>query len=173
MTLTTHAMVGAAAASLAPGHPVLWFCLGFASHFLIDAIPHWHDPLPSVTKEENNQLNDDVLAFDKNFPLDLLKMGADNLLGIVLALIFFQAQYPYIFSAAFIGAAAGVLPDALQFVYMKWRREPMISLQRFHLWIHAKRHLDDQPVRGVAYQVLIIAISILIAKYYRFFCANI
>jgi len=166
MTLTTHAIVGAAAASLTPGHPILGFCFGFASHFLIDTIPHWHYPLPSVAKDKNNHLNDDVLVFDKNFPLDLLKMGADNLLGIILALVFFQVRYPYVFSAAFIGAIAGVLPDALQFVYTKWRHEPMISLQRFHLRIHAKRDLDDQPARGVAYQVLIIAISIAIAKYY-------
>lgn len=166
MTLATHAVVGAAAASLTPGRPVLGFCLGFASHFLIDAIPHWHYPLPSVTKDDNNQLNNDVLVFDKNFPLDLLKMGADTLLGIALALVFFQAQYPYIFSVAFIGAIAGVLPDALQFVYTKWRHEPMISLQRFHLWIHAKRDLDDQTARGLSYQILIIIVSITIAKHY-------
>lgn len=169
MTLATHAVVGAAAASLTPGRPILGFFLGFASHFLIDAIPHWHYPLPSVTKDENNQLNNDVLVSDKNFPLDLLKMGADNLLGIMLALVFFQARYPYIFSAAFIGAIAGVFPDALQFVYTKWRHEPMVSLQRFHLWAHAKRDLNDQTARGLSYQILIMIVSVAIANGSLFF----
>ena len=164
MTLATHAIVGAAAASLTPARPLWGFILGFVSHFLIDAIPHWHYPLGSIEKDKANQLNNDMSVFDKKFPLDLFKMGSDALLGMLLSLFFFKAQYPYIFSAAFIGAVAGVLPDALQFVHMKWRHEPMISLQRFHLWIHAKKDLDDQTFRGVSYQILIIFISVVIAK---------
>ena len=155
MTLATHAIVGAAAASLVPARPVFGFCLGFLSHFLIDAIPHWHYPLGSIEKDKSNQLNNDMSVFNKKFPMDLFKMGSDVLLGMLFSFLFFQS---------FIGAVAGVLPDALQFVYMKWRREPMISLQRFHLWIHAKTDLDDKTFRGVSYQILIIFISVAIAK---------
>ena len=38
MILSTHAVVGGAIASLMPGHPVLAFGIGVASHFAIDAI---------------------------------------------------------------------------------------------------------------------------------------
>jgi hypothetical protein len=39
MILTTHAVVGAALASFVPSHPVTAFAMGFASHFVLDAIP--------------------------------------------------------------------------------------------------------------------------------------
>jgi hypothetical protein len=46
--LSTHAVVGGAIASLIPGHPVLAFVIGVASHFAIDAIPHVDYPLYSI-----------------------------------------------------------------------------------------------------------------------------
>jgi hypothetical protein len=49
MILSTHAVVGGAIASLIPGHPVLAFVIGTASHFAIDAIPHVDYPLYSIT----------------------------------------------------------------------------------------------------------------------------
>jgi len=39
MILSTHAIVGAAIASFLPSHPTTAFVLGFASHFVLDAIP--------------------------------------------------------------------------------------------------------------------------------------
>jgi hypothetical protein len=39
LILNTHAVVGAAIATLMPDHPGLAFLSGMASHFLIDAIP--------------------------------------------------------------------------------------------------------------------------------------
>lgn len=41
-----------------------------------------------------------------------------------------------------LGAIAGMLPDALQFVHSVYQREPLKSLQRFHSWIHSKRRLQ-------------------------------
>jgi hypothetical protein len=41
MILSTHAIVGAAIASFLPSHPTIAFVLGFGSHFVLDAIPHW------------------------------------------------------------------------------------------------------------------------------------
>jgi hypothetical protein len=49
MILSTHAVVGGAIASLMPGHPVLAFVIGAASHFAIDAIPHVDYPLYSIS----------------------------------------------------------------------------------------------------------------------------
>jgi hypothetical protein len=47
MILTTHAVVGAALASFVPSHPATAFVLGFASHFVLDAIPHVDYPIKS------------------------------------------------------------------------------------------------------------------------------
>ena len=49
MILTTHAIVGGALASLFPTHPITAIAAGFASHFVIDAIPHWDYPLQSIS----------------------------------------------------------------------------------------------------------------------------
>jgi hypothetical protein len=49
MILSTHAIVGGAVASLLPSHPMPVAALGFASHFAIDAIPHWDYPLRSIS----------------------------------------------------------------------------------------------------------------------------
>ena len=49
MILSTHAIVGGAIASLFPSHPALVAVAGFASHFAIDAIPHWDYPLRSIS----------------------------------------------------------------------------------------------------------------------------
>ncbi len=48
MILCTHAIVGGAIASFVPLHPLLMAVVGFASHFAIDAIPHWDYPLQSI-----------------------------------------------------------------------------------------------------------------------------
>jgi hypothetical protein len=48
MTLSTHAIVGGAIASLMPGQPVFAFIVGVASHFAIDAIPDVDYPLYSI-----------------------------------------------------------------------------------------------------------------------------
>jgi hypothetical protein len=47
MILTTHAVVGAALATFLPSHPVIAFAVGFASHFVLDAIPHVDYPIKS------------------------------------------------------------------------------------------------------------------------------
>ncbi len=136
MTLTTHAIVGAAAARLFPQHPVLAFSAAFASHFLIDAIPHWDYSLRSYKRDESNHLNNDMSTSGLNFVLDLLDIGFDLFLAMFLPFLIFGSV---IFSESFIvlcGIIGGVLPDALQFVYMKFRHEPLVSLQKFHILIH-------------------------------------
>ena len=45
LTLMTHAIVGAAIVGLVPAHPLLGLSLAFASHFILDALPHWDYPI--------------------------------------------------------------------------------------------------------------------------------
>src|SRR5260370_42631939 len=51
MILSTPAIVGAAIASFLPSHPTTAFVLGFASHFVLDAIPHWDYPIRSAAAD--------------------------------------------------------------------------------------------------------------------------
>jgi len=136
MILTNHAIVGAALAGLTPQQPLTGFAIGFLSHFLLDAIPHWDYELHSRKRDENNPINDDIVL-GKAFVKDILKVGLDGTVGLLLSLFLFAYFLHYSLIDVLAGAIGAMLPDALQFVYMKWRHEPLVSLQRFHLWIHA------------------------------------
>ena len=89
MTLTTHAIVGATAASLFPEHPIIAFAAGFCSHFAIDSLPHWDYALLSKI-EGATKLQGDMDIKNPLFLLDLLRIGSDALLGTTLAIFIFS-----------------------------------------------------------------------------------
>lgn len=164
MTLATHAIVGAAVARLFPSQPLIAFCAAFASHFVLDAIPHWDYQLRSKVRDPNDPLKNDLLI-NKAFFFDLVKIGVDCALGFGLSLLLFSASNWSSAAFVFMGACGGVLPDALQFAYFKIRRQPLTSLQRFHIFVHTKNHLEH-PVLGIALQVTIVFfITLLITNY--------
>lgn len=140
MILATHAIAGAALAAAMPDRPILAFTAGAASHFLLDAIPHWDYKLRSSRKDEDNPLNNDIVI-GRYFWFDLIKIGTDALLGLILSWLFFHsffADHGQLGLLTFIaGAIGGLLPDALQFAYFKLRSPWLTALQRFHYWIHA------------------------------------
>ncbi len=160
MTLGTHAAVGAVVAGLVPANPVLGFGLAFASHFVLDMIPHWDYQLGSARRDEDNALNDD-LVIGRAFVYDLAKIGTDFALGLFGALIILATFYDWtVWTWVLAGAVGGALPDALQFAYFKCRREPLVSLQRFHQWVHTKVRLDGRPLLGASLQVLLAGVVI-------------
>jgi len=163
MTLTTHAVVGAAIAASMPNHPILGFTLAFASHFVLDVIPHWDYPLLSYTRDNGNRLNDDMIL-NKNFLVDLSRIGLDMFSGILLVLVFFTLTSPHLFWIPFIGVCGAVIPDALQFAYWKCRREPLTTLQRFHIWVDPEKGLHDKPLIGIPFQIAVIVLVIFISK---------
>ena len=137
MILSTHAVVGGAVASLLPSHPAAAAIAGFASHFAIDAIPHWDYPLRSISlgKGANNRR----LSFSTATLMDFAIIGFDVCAGLGLALWMFTAEGSFWTIA--IGAFTAMLPDALQFAHTLYPRGLLHALQRFHWWIHSKRAL--------------------------------
>ena len=93
MILSTHAVVGAALASFVPSHPFAALVLGFASHFALDAIPHWDYPIKS------RSVNPKIAApmvFDRALLQDAVTIGFDGVAGIISALLLFgspQREY--------------------------------------------------------------------------------
>ena len=79
MILSTHAIVGAAIASFLPSHPTAAFVLGFASHFVLDAIPHWDYPIRSAAVHPKIG---GPMTFDRALLRDAVVIGSDGLLGI-------------------------------------------------------------------------------------------
>jgi hypothetical protein len=158
MILSTHAIVGAAIASFLPSNPTIAFVLGFGSHFVLDAIPHWDYPIRSAS------MNPEIagsMKYDRALFADMVTIGADALLGIVLALILFATQR--IIILVLLGACAGILPDALQFAYMRFPRQPLASLQRFHQWSHTSHKLSN-PLLGVLSQSTFVVAFVMIVR---------
>jgi len=163
MILLTHAIVGAAAGRLV-SNPLLSFALGFVSHFIIDAIPHWGYPLASVVSDEKSLIKKDM-ALNRKFIKDLILIGFDFSLGIILAIFIFQGRAGFINTSIplIMGALGGVLPDALQFAYLKIRREPLITLEKIHLAVHTKEDYTTLSY-GILSQIFVIIAAIIISK---------
>lgn len=162
MTLTTHALVGAAAASFFPEHPYLAFAAGFASHFAIDALPHWDygEYLRSFSQKHSEPLSADM-RMGKDFYRDLAIITGDALLGFVLTFVaaWILKVSPEI---ALVGAGAGLYPDLLQFVYFKIKKTrfgpAMANLQLFHAWVQKHRERTEWGwSKGLGMQALLIA----------------
>lgn len=68
----------------------------------------------------------------------------------------FNAQTPTSYLPALGGACAGILPDALQFAYMRFPHQPLTSIQQFHEWIHTTRRMPKQPGLGIISQVALV-----------------
>jgi hypothetical protein len=151
MILSTHALVGAAIANMFPSHPEVAFALGFASHFALDAIPHADYPIRSASVDPKIGA---PLHFDRALLHDAITIGADGMLGLVCAfLLFASAANQW---AILLGAFGAMLPDAFQFLYLRFPHEPLKTLQRVHRWAHTRVEIKDRVMLAVASQVLLV-----------------
>jgi hypothetical protein len=131
MILSVHATFGAAVASLVPSHPVIGFGLGFASHFLLDAIPHRDYELISIEgKSEGQTKKISIIANKLKVIRDVLLASLDGLVGIFLSfLLFFNPIYPQSF---LLGAIGGITPDIIVFVFLVLQHKSLGSFFLFH-----------------------------------------
>lgn len=169
MILATHAIVGAALGRFFPRYPFLALLVGFISHFLIDAIPHWGYPLKSLSrdKEHPQDLMKADLTWNKDLLRDLIIIGIDLISGLILALYLFETKGSSVDYSLLWGALGAVLPDALQFAYFKLRVEPLRTIHRFHMWVQrqGENHiLQDNHTVGFLSQASFAAAAVFIAK---------
>jgi hypothetical protein len=153
MILSTHAVVGGAIASFMPGHPVLAFVIGAASHFAIDAIPHVDYPLHSISVKRSAT---SALTLNWLLVQDLGLIALDACVGLAIVLWLYAS--PGATTAVLAGALGAMLPDPLQLLHKLYPREPLRSLQRFHTWIHTRRRLS-WPL-GVSSQLSFVALVV-------------
>jgi len=168
MTLTTHALVGAAAASIFPHHPYVAFAAGFASHLAIDSIPHWDYArwLTSVDKDPGNPLNNDM-RWGWGFAHDLAIIATDAVLGTILAVVLLGWAGVSV-PIALVGAWAGVLPDFLQFVFYKTRGTllgfVLMPLQELHIRLQMGKHRNWWPLwQGLGSQLVLVGVVVGLA----------
>jgi hypothetical protein len=162
MTLTTHGIVGTAAASLAVGNPLLALALAFASHLVIDIIPHRDYKLLFIEKKANSLENDMTLG--RAFLYDLGRTGFDAVVGLAISL----ALFIFVFSVPplyiLLGVIGGLLPDFLQLVYMKTRFFLLTPLQAFHHWLQRDEFLELAPLWvGLGLQLALVT-TILVLR---------
>ena len=139
--------------------------LGFFSHFIVDAIPHWDDYL---SPEFDSRAKSEKSLFLKSryFYKEISKVAIDILIGIsVLSLIFFKTSGFDNITYAAVGIFFGVLPDPLQLLYFmtNWRfLKPNYDIQfRLHTLIYKKKP-TFWP--GILTQVATILLVFLIVK---------
>src|SRR3984885_11048648 len=163
MILTTHAIVGAALPRFIPPPPFAAAVLGFASHFVIDAIPHCDYPIRSPSVQVNRHA---AMVLDRALFRDVTMIGVDGFAGLILAAALFGS--PATIGTILAGALAAMLPDPLQFLHARLPREPLRTLQRFHVWMHTNLRLDDQVLVGVfsqlAFVIAVIALTAWIQR---------
>lgn len=161
MTQATHAVIGAAAASLFPEQPYLAFAAGFASHFVIDAIPHWdydRQWLRSINYSYD-KLHTSV-RLDRSVGRDVAIVGVDAFIGLVLTLwLAWYLDFPV--AIALVGAGAGLYPDFLHFVFFAFRNNEWVDrilepLERFHMWVGWREYKYMHPAKGIALQLVLL-----------------
>lgn len=150
MMLITHAVVGAAIGH-AVGGPWAALMLGFASHFLLDLLPHGDAYLiDHYRKGKNINLSAVYLIVDT--------LATAGFVWIVALSPYGRGGWP------FAGIVGATLPD-----FMVWLAEmmPARALRayfEFHEWVHgliALRLRDFTLPAGIAVQVTILVIAFL------------
>jgi hypothetical protein len=155
MILSTHAIVGAAIGSFLPSHPTTAFVLGFASHFVLDAIPHWDYPIRSAAVDPKIGA---PMTFDRALLRDAVVIGSDALVGILGALLLFASSDGL--WSILLGAFGAMLPDPLQTLHTHFPYEPLRTLQRFHRWIHTDKRIKEDIILGVGSQIALVAVMV-------------
>ncbi len=125
MTLTTHAIVGAAIGTLT-ANPIGGFLLGVGSHFVLDAIPHGHYPLISFLRSDDPRRPYSGRA--------LIAIVIDGVLAFTLAASIFYRFAPL--PALLCAIVGAVLPDLLLGIQTYFPSRVAATLESFHHWFH-------------------------------------
>ncbi len=157
MTLTTHAFVGAALATLTT-NPVGAFLLGVGSHFVIDAIPHGHYPLISFLRSD-----DPLKPYSRRA---LVAIACDFAFAFLLPVFFFNSivSLPTLL-LAILGA---ILPDLLlgldTYFSSRWSHAFMRFHERAHFFFFSQRawHFPMPLILATEFGVIFLSLISLL-----------
>lgn len=149
MTLTTHAVIGAVIGG-ATGNPMLAFWLGFASHFLVDIIPHGDREIYEGHKTKTAQKR--AFAFVVTDAVAAI---------IVVALMLAFSPHHDLSLAIAMGVIGSVLPDFINGIYEAWEVKSLEWFNKAHFYFHnmISDRTGDVPLRyGIVGQLIFIAL---------------
>ncbi len=144
MLITPHILLGAAIAKTFP-NPLIFVPLALASHFVLDAVPHWQETLYPYKPTRATWFR---------LPLDLF-------LAISILLLLGSARNvsPNIWTGAFIG----VLPDLDSIFYLeKFSKLRKNSIVDKWLFFHEGIQRETNKPIGFLSQIAIVILSLFI-----------
>jgi hypothetical protein len=125
-------------ATFVPSHPVAAFAVGFASHFVLDAIPHIDYPVRSFSVDPKFGA---PMAFDRALLQDVVTIDSDDLFGCWPPS--FYSAPSRIFGRLSWARSERCFLVPVQFACSRFPYEPPRTPQRFHLWAHSKKRMDS------------------------------
>lgn len=141
MLETPHVALGSAIAVAIP-NPIISLPLAFASHFILDMVPHW-----------NPHINTEMNKFGKLTKQTLTIISVDMIFAILLT-VWLAKSNPYVYLASFLS----ILPDLAEGPYFLygWKNKYLDIILKFQRSIQANANL----FWGLVTQILIIAGSL-------------
>lgn len=148
MLETPHVAVGAAIA-VKVGNPFLAIPLAFASHFILEKVPHWNPHLNTETKKYGHpSLKSTIIT------------AVDSTTALVLGSYFAFRTLPDTGQAitVFLACFAAVLPDVLEapYFFLNFRSKTAKKWIAFQKSIQA----DTSPLPGLATQIITLFAAI-------------
>lgn len=148
MLETPHVVVGAAIATKVV-NPALAIPLAFASHFVLEKVPHWNPHLNTETKKYGAPTKESTRI-----------VIVDSTTALVLGGGIAMSFYPNIVMVATVLASclASVLPDIIEapYFFLKQRSE---TIKKWIAW-QKSIQVDTSPVPGLLTQFLTIGAAL-------------
>ncbi len=168
MTLATHILVAGATTKPFLGrmsNPII-FIIAILSHYLSDAIPHFDYELLSIESHPEDKSESKIHPSAKSVAIDLLSIIIDIAIGTTFLILSARPEINFsnlvTYSLIIIG---GILPDALQPIYILWKKFPMTQIQNWHDFWHAKLRLKLNRQAVISQGALFLA-ALLINYFY-------
>ena len=141
MTLATHILVAGAVTKpfLGRVNNLLIFVISIFSHYLSDAITHYDYNLASIEWKEGEKQNSRVVPNLQLIVLDLLNIAIDVAIGTTVLILCSRPEInSQNFAAYSLIVLGSILPDALQPIFIMYKKFPMDLIQNFHDFWHSK-----------------------------------
>ncbi len=152
MLETPHVFIGAAIATKIP-NPFIAIPLAFASHFVLEMIPHW-----------NPHLNTETDKFGAPTKKSTLITAIDSTIALVAGSIIAFKYLPDVNQVLLVLACSffAVLPDLIEapYFFLKIKNRAVESWIRFQKSVQS----DAGPIFGMITQVITIAATIFWIK---------
>lgn len=172
MLIVSHVIAGAgigAAASNQPEAAGIAFFVGWISHYVLDAVPHWERLYGKEEVQEDFETDLPIRRWPKSF---LYQAVIDSIISLVLAIIlisiYTDGGLGWWQSSVGWGILGAMLPDLLGNVPF-WNRYlekilPFKQERQFHKYIHIDHSYQKKLPKyfGLFSQIIVIALALFV-----------